>query len=271
MHFQHGAATADRFPRSASLPAVIMAGACLNALIVHVMEAASAGSLTALTLGVSPFQLVAIAVAMRLSLEDDGAGWTPPFALTALTLALVLVPSSAASWLALAFYAGAIAGYTTGERRTGALLFLAIALAALWSSVILKWIALPATAAEAALAGQVISLLRPDIVQMANVVGVPGGHNLIVMTRCTSAGALPIAAISVVAVAHLLGGIDKSRAIRACLVLAVLYVVANTLRLAAMAWSADMYTIVHGPVGANIFDMIQIFAVLCLGTWASRE
>jgi hypothetical protein len=37
-----------------------------------------------------------------------------------------------------------------------------------------------------------------------------------------------------------------------------------------MAWSADAYALIHGPIGANVFDGALVVAVLALGNWASQ-
>jgi hypothetical protein len=116
----------------------------------------------------------------------------------------------------------------------------------------------------------VLGWLRPDIAQAGNVVGNRELHSLVVMTACTTADALPSAAIALVAVAMLLGTVDRKRLPWALALLFLLYGVANTARLAAMAWSGEVYQLVHGPIGANVYDALQTLVVLGLGNWASR-
>lgn len=251
------------------LPAVIMVGAALNAVAVNVMASLGPDATPSLSFGISPFQLVAVAVAAKMSF-GEGEARPHSRSIDAAALALLLVPSSAAAWLALALYAAVQAHHTTSERRIGALVFLALALASIWSSLVLKWIALPVTTAEAFVLAELLQLVRPDIVQHANVVGDPATHSLILMTRCTTADALPHAAVALAAVAVLLGETTRRRLVRAGMALAALYAVANLVRLAAMAWSSEAYALVHGPVGANLFDLFQVAAVLVLGNWASR-
>lgn len=253
-----------------SLPAVIMIGAALNALVVTVMKSVGEGS-DGLTFGISPFQLVAFFVAAKFSLAQDEAEAPGSPWLDAVVVAMILVPSSAVSWFALAIYSGYQAHQTYGARRIGALIFLAAALASLWSSVILKWFALPVTTAESFVLWQLLSLVRPDIIQSANVIGNPETHSLILMTRCTTTDALPHAAVALVAVAFLLGDVNQKKLWQALLALCGIYVVANMLRLTGMAWSAESYALVHGPIGANVFDLFQATVVLVLGNWASES
>lgn len=157
----------------ARLPTLVMAGACANALIVRLFEPQPDGS-AALSFGIGPFQLITLCAAIKLSLSPGLPTRTLPVWFSVLVLAMILVPASAVSWFALALYAGAQAWGTKGEQRTSALLFAAMALTALWSSVLLKWLAAPVTAFEASLVGHVLSLVRSDIVQTGNLVGKSG-------------------------------------------------------------------------------------------------
>ena len=159
----------------ARLPVVIMIGAALNAFIVRAAEQIGANDAQAFGLGISPFQLVTLFVAARLSLAvGDSGRFAPPW-FEAIVLVMILVPSSSVSWLALAIYAAAGARHARGERRIGAMLFLGLALSALWSSVVLKWLAAPVTSAEALDVGQMLAVLRPDIVHMDSTFGMGGG------------------------------------------------------------------------------------------------
>ncbi|MDX2156770.1 MAG: hypothetical protein SFW09_09685 [Hyphomicrobiaceae bacterium] len=254
----------------ARLPAAIMLGGSLNGLAVRIVEELAANGFTSLSLGIGPFQLIALLVAARLCLSPDASEHRLPGWLHAAAVVLLLVPSSSFSWLVVALYAAAQACAASGRQRTGAAVFLAVALCAIWSSVALKWLAAPVTAAEAYVVGQLVGLVRPDIVQSGNVIGIPDQHNLVLMTACTTADALPWAALALVSVALLLGNPEPRRTFAAVAILAVAYALANAARLGAMSWSGDMYALIHGPIGRNVFDLLQTVAVLGLGSWASR-
>lgn len=259
---------------AAHLPVLVMAGACLNALVVRAAEALAADGQVSLGFGISPFVLLAAFVAVKLSLslpDRAGAPAAMPWWLDAAALALVLVPSSAVSWLALLGYAVVVALRSSGDRRTGAVLFAALAASQLWSSILLKWLAGLVTLAEGSLLSSVLSLVRPDIVQFGNVIGNPADHSLVLMTRCTTTDALPAALVALAAITCLLGAPDRSRLLRASLALFVAVAITNMMRLSLMAWSADMYDLVHGPIGANIYDGLQAALVIALGNWASSR
>lgn len=262
------AATIERWGAAGALPTLVMAGAAANGLAVRVIEALSSPELPALSLGISPFQLVVLFVAARLSVAGE-RGPARPLA-DVLALVLLLLPSSAVAWFALLLYAGLRALETRDEARAGALLFAGLAAAALWSSVVLKWMAGPVTSLEASAVASLLAILRPDLVQLGNVIGNPDGHSLILMTRCTTADALPMCLVSMLAVARLLGPTDVRTAALPMLGVAAAFATLNLARLCAMAWSAEAYELVHGAVGANLFDAAQVALVLLGGSRAVR-
>ncbi|MFV0298208.1 MAG: hypothetical protein ACK5JT_19050 [Hyphomicrobiaceae bacterium] len=255
--------------QDAAVAVLLLLGGALNGLAVRVIDGIETDTLS-ITLGLSPFQLIAVGVAARLVIVGQGQARRLPIAADVLALALILVPSSSVAWAGVGLYSAVAAMHWTGERRLGALLFLGLAVTSLWSSVLLKWLAAPVTGLEAWMVGQVIHIFRPDIVQSGNVIGNATEHSLVLMTACTTTDAFPIAALALVATVLLLGRVDGRRIGWALLMLGLIYFVGNGLRLIAMAWSGEDYAFWHGPIGRNVFDAAQIAVVLALGNWASR-
>ena len=253
------------------LACVLLVGGCVNGLAVRVLEAWQLHGLKQPLMGVSPFEIVALFVAAQLIAGPgvrrfDLAPW-PELAFGA----ALLVPSSAAAWVAVAVYAAYGAVQTTHERRNGFILVLALATCSIWSSVILKWLAGPATVLEAHAAWVLLSPFRPDISATGNVVGVPEGHNLIVMTACTAASSLPKALLGLIALVKLAGGKRGPHLWAALAMVVGLQVAANTFRLALMASSGPVYAAVHGSIGANVFDALQTLMVVGLALWTVRS
>ena len=254
----------------ALLAAVLLVGGSLNGLLVRVLEAWQLHGFDSPLLGVSSFEILATVVGARAILASDSTAGSfrswPELAFGA----AMLVPSSAASWFAVAAYALLGATRSQGEGRAGYLLFLALALCSIWSSVLLKWWAGPAAALDAHAVWGILSWFRSDLAVAGNVVGVPTGHNLIIMTACTSASLTPKALLGLAALNMLADGKVGRRLGAAAVAVAVLSVGINLLRLLLMASSADLYALIHGPVGANGFDALQTLAVVGLGLWAAR-
>ena len=257
---------------SASLLAVmLLVGGSLNGLAVRMAESWQLHGLESPLLGVSPFEVLAIAVGARAIWAGGGHAASAYFPLPELILgASLLVPSSSLAWFGVAFYGLIGALGASRERRAGFLLFVALAGCSIWSSVLLKWWAGPASAFDAHAVWTILSWLRPGLAVTGNVVGVPEGHNLIIMTACTSASGLPKALLGLAALTVLANRPLSRRLALAAAGVAVLSVAINLTRLVLMASSGDLYTLIHGPVGANVFDLIQTLVVIGIGLWAER-
>jgi len=253
------------------LPAILLVGASLNGLAVRVLEAWQLHGFEQPLMGVSPFELLAIFVGARALLQDTVVPerWFP-FPELALGAAMLL-PSSTAAWFAVAAYSVLRAWTADGERWTGFFVFAALAACSIWSSVLLKWWEGPASAFDAHAVFALLTWLRPDLVVTGNVVGVPEGHNLIILTACTSASGLPKALLGLGGLTLLANGFDRRRMGLALAATLLLNPAVNLLRLSLMAWSSDLYLLIHGPVGANLFDLAQTAIVVCLGLWAAKS
>ena len=252
------------------LTGALLVGACLNGLAVRVLEAWRRHGIESPLMGITPFEIIAILVAARLVMQPDArrtALWPwPELALGA----AMLVPSSAVVWGAVAVYSLLGVRCASPGRRGGIALFLALAACSIWSSVLLKWIAGPAAALEAHAVWALLSPWRPDMAVTGNVVGVPEGHNLIIMIACTAASGVPKALLGLVALVMLAGGGGGRRTALAGVMVAGLHAAVNTLRLMLMAWSGALYLLIHGPIGANAFDAAQTLLVVALGLWAAK-
>ncbi|MFM1813691.1 MAG: hypothetical protein RLZ98_386 [Pseudomonadota bacterium] len=256
---------AEERPLAAYLPAVLLAGGALNGFAVRMLEAWQQTGAATLFLGVSPFEVIALLVGLHLivgAASEAPALRVWPEAMFAMAL---LLPSSTLSWVATGVYAAYLAGTSRGAFRNGACLLALLAATAIWSSAAMKWIALPITIFEAHAVWSMLALLRPDISVTGNVVGIPGGHQVIILAACSTAYILPKALLALYAVAAFVDSVDWARLAWWALGLAILITAGNWLRLAAMSWSAPMFELAHGPVGANIFDLFQTALVVAPG------
>jgi hypothetical protein len=219
----------------------------------------------------SPFEAIAVLIGAAFVLRAPERTVPQPGLPEILAAAALMIPSSAVSWAALAGYGFYVASKARDDLRRGALVFVLLAAAALWSSVILKAVALPVTTLEATIVGAVLAHFKTGVIVTGNVVGVPHEHSLILMTACSSADGLPKALVGLAALLMLSGGFEAGPFLKRAAVVAIIYVVANFVRLTAMAWSADIYQIAHGPIGANVFDGLTVFAVIALALVGRNE
>lgn len=261
----------DALVSSGLIPALILIGGVVNGLAVRVLEAIRVNGADTFLFGISPFELITVAVAGHLLMTSTDArqriiGWPEVAALV-----LLLVPSSAVSWLAVTFYGCWLALNSTGNQRIAAALFAALGAASLWASVLMNWFAAPITTVEAHIVTTLLQAVKSDVTVSANLMGVVGGHQVLLLPACASAYLIPKVIVALAAIAVFLGAPLSLRQF-ASLVFATALTLAllNWVRLAIMTWSYDLYSLAHGPIGANIFDLLQTALIIAAGMWASR-
>jgi len=251
-----------------ALALTILVGGALNGAAVHMADHLQPGAAGSMFFGLSPFALI-VAGTAALRLVDHRDSLNGVFSAVGLGVALaacvlIMTPSSAIAWCAVAGYGVWLAVTHTGPVRIGAALFAGLALAELWASVGLRLAGPAVTATEADIVAWILAFWADGVVRVGNVVGVPDTFSLVVMSACTTADALPKALVALVA-AMTFAGQPTVRSIGAnTLVLAILFAALNSLRLALMATSQAWYELGHGPVGASVFDGAIVLAIFAL-------
>ncbi len=253
---------------------VLIAALCLNGFAVRVFEAVATGSAPTSLLGISPFEIVAVAIAALVLLEapqgPNVLGAPRIDAVDGLAGLCLLAPSSTVSWIALLGYAGWRARGAAGAERRAFALLMAVAASALWAShgapLIGSWI----TPLEALAAGALLSLVEPQATVHGNVVGIPDRFLLVVMTACSVVDAGPRLMVATAAVLLFIGATGVRPVLQAGAVALAVFIAINITRLAVMAHSQEAYDLAHGPLGASLFDGIIVAAVFVAAAAAKR-
>nr|WP_294511530.1 hypothetical protein [uncultured Rhodopila sp.] len=215
----------------------------------------SADSDLAQAFGVSPMELMIAGIA-AIGLYRGGA--TERLGLPALGFVLLLlVPSSLAAHGSLVLFALWVAAGTGGQMRSSALLFAGLGAYGLWGVLDEQIAGDWPLRADAILTQNLLHAVLPGIERVGNVLGVPGGHRIVILAGCSTAYGLPLVLLALAALS-LRDGRLPPRFGRAALGLAVLYTAANLLRLCFLAVSAEFYRIGHGPYGEMVFDALVI-------------
>jgi hypothetical protein len=223
-------------------------------------------------LPVSLLDVLVIAVAvslLRLERPDTATlaiGWAE-----AIAAATILVPSSAMSWAAAAGYASWCAWHLKAPARAGCALLAGLALAQLWSTVIIKWLALQLGSMDAAIAGAFLSSVFPGVMRAANVLGFEHGHSIIVLYGCTAGYFLPKLLLVQAATSLSLARGKPVRLLRSLALVASFGLIANGIRLALMATSPGQYHAIHSPLGGSVFDFLMIMTVFALTRRSRRS
>lgn len=267
----HAARIAGRIEGMRLVVAIAVIGGCLNGFAVQIAGALGGTGTQTLFLGVSPFDLVTLFVAVNFLISKPHSALAQAGPIEVMTLTLIAIPSSSVTWIAVCFYAAHIAARSQGRHRTGALLVVGLAVCSLWSSIGIRLLEREITHGEALLVSNLLLLFRPDVAWSGNLVGVLDGHRIALLPACATAQLLPKALLSIVALTLALDARRPKRIIGCLLVSALALSLMNWVRLAAMSASAENYTLIHGSVGANLFDLLQSLIVFSAAATASRS
>lgn len=190
-------------------------------------------------------------------------------ALFAVGLAMIASPMVSTTWAALGVF-GAVCLRRLGVEARGAG-WLLIALSVfflkdrLWAGFVAGALLDLEAATLHAVAGPVIG----SVERTGNLLLLADGRDLLILRDCSLLSLMGPSLLGVVALRRLLA--PEVRTIGATLLITVAFViVANVLRLAAMAYSAELYAIVHDGYGRTLFSMAMTAGVVLLGAWRRR-
>ena len=248
----------------AHIPALLLLGGTVNGFVVRIIESWQLSGGSAIFFGISPLELIVIAVAAIIYIETQSEVTFNPGIAELAFLAALLIPSSAASWAATFFYAVFHATRTQDHEQNAALLMAALAASALWSSIVMKWIAIPVTNFEASLVWQIISQFRDDLTLNGNIIGLADGHRIVLLIACTTAYGLPKAALGFFAISLFLRNQNPKSLFNGLVATVIFYAAANLVRLISMSWSEPLFHIAHGPIGTNLFDATTTAAIFLI-------
>jgi hypothetical protein len=236
---------------------LICLAACANGLAARVVEDVRAPA-PSLLLGLSPFELLAAALAARLLTQGQGAEAPRVGLAHGLAALAMLAPSASGAWAVLFAFAGWRALRTRGPARAGFLIFAAFALAQAWGAIGFKMVSGPLLALDAALAAQALALLGMAPRVLGNVVEVAGGHSIVVLVTCATLHRLPLALVAALALA---APASLRDCVRICALAAVGYCALNLARLVLMGLSPQHYAFMHEGAGAGLYDAAQTILV----------
>jgi hypothetical protein len=155
------------------------------------------------------------------------------------------------------------------KMRSAAAVILALALNGFWGPRVFESLAFYILRADAALVGTVLSAANSQITQQETIVGVSGGHSIIVYGPCSSFHNISLGLLCWVTVTKLM----RSNWVRADFAIAALVCVTvialNATRLSILALGADNFAYWHSGRGAELFNWATTLAVLAISIWGA--
>jgi len=270
-----GRSILDAISRSELFAALYLLG-ILNALAALLIPLVQGDNPAQALLDLSNFNVVTIAatavgIHLLLRSSDAPVGRSDVFAASFVTL-LLLVPHRAASWLAVT---GLALFILVRERRSAtgvgaASMFLALAASSFWGPVLIQMFASPLLAWDAALAAVLLEAMGHVSVERTGNIIVTSGQTLAVMVWCSFLPNLLYGFLCWTVIARAVRPAWQARDVLALFAVGSLILTTNTLRLALMGLGEDTYQLVHGWVGANVFNVGLLVAIAAIALRPSR-
>jgi|GEM_PF-6536773 len=185
--------------------------------------------------------------------------------------AVVLVPSSLGSWVAVGVYALVLALLLRGTARHGAMMFVALAVCALWIDFGFKLFVGPLTVLDTIMTEHVLHLFGVDVTRLENVLTRANGFSIVVLADCSSWKDMPLVILAYATLVKFTATASPLRKFwQGLLMVFMLTLLINLARLALISLSLDLHTLIHDARGRNIFDMARTLVVFAGVWWATR-
>jgi hypothetical protein len=211
------------------------------------------------------FRLLSEAVAhSRASVGDLAAA----FAICAVNfLPGRLGPGLAVTILALYFL---VASADPKLRAAGGVLF-GLSLNAAWGPRLIEMFSYYVVRIDAALVGSALTMTWPDVSWKENIVGIQGGHSIIIYHSCSSLHNVSLGLLCWVSIKNLVRTDWRRSDVWVGLLVCTSVVALNVGRLYLAALSAENYAYWHGGTGEEIYNCVTTFMVLLISIWGARR
>lgn len=224
------------------------------------------------TFGLSVVSVGAVACGLMLARRSPPRQiGTGDMAVAGLVSLLVLLPPRATSWAAVTLLAvyQLVHARSGPSGRSAAAIFLALAASEFWVPVVLRASATLWLAWDAALVATLLRIVgAEEVVQAGNLVSVADGNAIAIIAGCAS---LPNAAFALLCWLVVAKGFHPAwhgSDIVAVAILGCSVVALNVGRMALMTLDAEDYALIHGALGADVFNLLllAVSALVALGT-----
>src|ERR1700694_3885670 len=222
------------------------------------------------------YWLACYAVIYRLS-GSDGA--RPATRLDCFLASAICVSILLTSFLPYRFGIGLLttisAGYLLiadrGDRNLTAAgsVLLAISAHQVWGPVLFQFLTPEVLRADAALVGEILAWLRPEIIWSENSFHAPDGHSISLIGGCSSFNNVSTAVLACATVAMLTRTEWVRRDIQTVAIACAVMILVNTARLCLIAWRGPLYLVWHNGAGGQVLGIAQTLLVLLIAWWGA--
>jgi exosortase/archaeosortase family protein len=220
------------------------------------------------------YWLACYAVLYRLYASDGAVRATRFDCGLALAIGVAVFCSSFLPYrFATGLLATAIAGYfliaNEGDRNlkaAGAVL-LALSAQLVWGPILFQFFTPELLRADAAIVGEILTSLRPDIIWSGTSFLAPNGHAISLIGGCSSFNNVSTAVLACATVTMLTRTEWVRRDIATVAIACVVMILVNAIRLCLLAWSGASHLFWHDGAGAQVLGIAETLLVLLIAWW----
>jgi hypothetical protein len=153
-------------------------------------------------------------------------------------------------------------------KAAGAVL-LAVSMHLVWGPIFFQLFTPELLRADAALVGEILTWLRPDIIWSNNSFHAPDGHSISMIAGCSSFNNVSTAILACATIAMLMRTEWVRRDIATVAIACVVMILVNAIRLCLIAWSGALHLFWHDGAGAQILGIAQTLVIFLIAWWGA--
>ncbi len=222
------------------------------------------------------YWLACYAVIYRLQVSDQASRATriDAWLVGAICLSILLtsfLPYRFATGLLASITAGYFLTAADGDRnvRAAGVVLLALSTQLVWGPILFQLFTPELLRADAALVGEMLTSVRPDIVWRETTFVTPDGHAIALIGGCSSFNNVSTAVLACVAIAMLARTEWVRRDLATVAIACVVMILVNAFRICLLAWSGAFHAYWHDGAGAQILGIGQTLLVLLIAWWGA--
>jgi len=147
---------------------------------------------------------------------------------------------------------------------------LAVAGQLVWAPILFQLFTPELLHADAALVGELLAWLLPDVIWRGTTFIAPDGHTIVLIGACSSFNNVSSAALACVTVAMLTRTEWRRRDLATIAIASVVMILANSLRICLLARGDESHLYWHNGIGEQILVIAQTLIILLIAWWGRR-
>jgi Transmembrane exosortase (Exosortase_EpsH) len=148
-------------------------------------------------------------------------------------------------------------------------ILLALSVHLVWAPILFQLFTPELLRADAAIVGEILTWLRPDIIWSENSFHAPDGHSISLIGACSSFNNVSTAVLACATIAMLTRTEWVRRDLATVAIACVVMILVNAARLCLLAWSGASHLFWHDGAAAQLLGIAQTLLILLIAWWGA--